>query len=301
MFLSFMSTRTCIILNPRAKGERARKVFDRLRVLMPEAHFEPTQAAGHARELARRACEEGYTTVVAAGGDGTVNEVVNGVAGYPVRLGILPVGTVNVFAMELGIPMNLGEAVACLQAGHYRAVDLAMANGRHFVQLAGVGLDAQTVKETDWELKKSLGPLSYVVTASQVVAREAPALTIQRDRGADLHGAFVLVGNGRLYGGPFEFFPDADMNDGLLDVCVFERLSHLDLVRYFQGILLGRLKHYPDVKMFKTARLEVKGTADVPLEVDGELHGHLPALFTVSRSALHVICPRLRRRAGTAR
>jgi YegS/Rv2252/BmrU family lipid kinase len=262
--------------------------------LLPEAHFEPTQAPGHARELARRACEEGYDTVVAAGGDGTVNEVVNGVAGFPVKLGILPVGTVNVFAMEMGIPSKVEEAVECLRAGHTVAVDLAMANGRHFVQLAGVGLDAQTVKETDWEFKKALGPLSYVVTASQVVARQAPALTIKRDRGGDLQGAFVLVGNGKLYGGPFEFFPDADMNDGLLDVCVFERLSHLDLVRYFQGILLGRLKHYPDVKMFKTARLEVTGSSEVPMEVDGELHGHLPALFTVSQSALHVICPQRR-------
>jgi len=287
-----VSTRTCIILNPRAKGERATRVFQKLRTLLPEAHFEPTQAAGHGRELARRACEEGYDIVVAAGGDGTVNEVVNGVAGFPVKLGILPVGTVNVFAMEMGIPTKVEAAVDCILAGAARPVDLAMANGRHFVQLAGVGLDAQTVKETDWEFKKALGPLSYVVTASQVVARQAPALTIKRDRGADLHGAFVLVGNGKLYGGPFEFFPDADMNDGLLDVCVFEKMSHLDLVRYFQGILLGRLKHYPDVKMFKTARLEIKGSSEVPMEVDGELHGHLPALFTVSRSGLQVICPR---------
>jgi YegS/Rv2252/BmrU family lipid kinase len=286
-----MNSGTCIILNPRAKGERAKRVFDRLHTLLPDAHFERTKEAGHARELARRACEEGYDVVIAAGGDGTVNEVVNGVAGFPVRLGILPIGTVNVFAMELGIPSKLELAVECILAGHAQSVDLAMANGRHFVQLAGVGLDAQTVKETDWEFKKALGPLSYVVTASQVVARQAPVLTIKRDRGGDLTGAFVLVGNGKLYGGPFEFFPDADMNDGLLDVCVFEKMSHFDLVRYFQGILLGRLKHYPDVKIFKTARLEISAEEEVPMEVDGELHGQLPALFTVSRSALRVIVP----------
>lgn len=286
-----MNTRTCIIFNPRAKGERAARLFSRLEKMMPGAHFQPTGGPGHGRELARRACEEGYEVVVAAGGDGTVNEVVNGLAGYPVRLGILPVGTVNVFAMELGIPMKLEDAVACLREGQSRMVDLAMANGRYFVQLAGVGLDAQTVKETDWELKKSLGPLSYVVTASQVVARQAPVLTIRRDQGGEIAGAFVLVGNGRLYGGPFEFFPGADMADGLLDVCVFERMSHFDLVRYFQGILLGRLKHYPDVKMFRTSRLEITGSSDVPLEVDGELHGHLPALFTISRGGLRVICP----------
>jgi diacylglycerol kinase (ATP) len=286
-----MSTRTCIILNPRAKGERARGLIERVKKLFPEAHLERTNAPGHAAELARRACEEGYSTVVAAGGDGTVNEVVNGVAGFPVKLGVLPVGTVNVFAMELGIPTSLPEAVDCILAGRTRTVDLAMANGRHFVQLAGVGFDAQTVKETDWELKKAMGPLSYVVTASQVVARQAPVLKIRRDRGADIEGAFVLVGNGKLYGGPFQFFPEADINDGLLDVCVFQKLSHFDLMRYFQGILLGRLKHYPDVKHFKTARLEVTGEGEIPMEVDGELHGTLPAVFTISRSALQVICP----------
>lgn len=292
-----MDHRVCIILNPRAKGERATRLVDRVKRLLPEAHLEKTKAPGHARELARRACEEGYRVVVAAGGDGTVNEVLNGVAGFPVHLGVLPVGTVNVFALELGIPLELEAAADCILAGHTRPVDLPMANGRYFAQLAGVGLDAQTVKETDWELKKALGPLSYVVTATQVVARTAPVLTIKRDRGPDLKGAFLLVGNGRLYGGPFHFFPDAQVNDGLLDVCVFERLSHFDLVRYFQGILLNRLKHYPDVKLFKTSRLEVTSDTEVPMEVDGELHGHLPALFTISKGALQVIAPRQRRRS----
>jgi len=286
-----MGMRTCIILNPRAKGERARGLVDQVRKLLPEAHFERTHAAGHAVELARRACEEGYSTVVAAGGDGTVNEVVNGLAGYPVKLGILPVGSVNVFAMEMGIPQTLAGAVDCVLAGRTRMVDLAMANGRHFVQLAGVGFDAQTVKETDWEFKKAFGPLSYVVTASQVVARRAPLLKIHRDKGPDIEGAFVLVGNGKRYGGPFQFFPEADLNDGLLDVCVFQKLTHFDLMRYFQGILLGRLKHYPDVRYFKTAHLEVTGEPEIPMEVDGELHGHLPAKFTISRGALQVICP----------
>ncbi len=293
-----VSNRTCIILNPSAKGERARHLVDRIRRALPGVHLERTTGPGHARELAARACDEGYERVVAAGGDGTVNEVVNGIAGREVTLGLLPIGTVNVFAMELGIPQAVDKAVEVIRDGEERVVDLPQVNGRHFIQLAGVGLDAQTVKETDLQFKKALGALSYVVTATQVAARKAPQLVVRPEGGKTMAGAFLLVGNGRYYGGPFPFFPKADLNDGLLDVCVFERLSHLDMLRYFQGILTGRLTtNFPDVRYFKTPVLEVEAEEDVPLEVDGELHGALPARFTVKRGGLRVLTPAAGKRA----
>ena len=119
--------------------------------------------AGEAEALARRAVEEGFGRVVAAGGDGTVNHVANGIAGSNAALGILPMGTVNVFAMELGLPANdLHRCWEIVQAGNICLVDLPSANGKYFVRLGGIGLDA--VKETTLAFKRSLGPLSYLIS-----------------------------------------------------------------------------------------------------------------------------------------
>ena len=131
--------RILIILNPAAKRERAAERLQRLGPLPPHVTLARTSRPAEARLLAAAAYEQGYTTVVAAGGDGTINEVVNGIAGRPVTLGVLPVGTMNVFAAELGLPDRLSEAWAVIEAGHTREIDLGIVNGQHFVQLAGVG------------------------------------------------------------------------------------------------------------------------------------------------------------------
>ena len=132
------------------------------------------------RSLRDAAAAEGFTTIVAAGGDGTINEVVNGMAGTSAALGLLPMGTMNVFAMELGIPTsNLGLCWEIIQQQKTRLIDMPLANSKHFVQLAGVGLDAQVVKETSLAFKRSFGPLSYLVSAAQIAARQPPVLEIE--------------------------------------------------------------------------------------------------------------------------
>jgi YegS/Rv2252/BmrU family lipid kinase len=286
-----MSDRSCIILNPAAKGERARRLSSRLQELMPEVTIKLTKCPGDAEALAERAVQQGYHTVICAGGDGTLNEVVNGLAGSEVVLGVLPVGTMNVFALELGISSKLEEAVRIIRAGRVRKVDLAWANQQCFVQLAGVGLDAQIVSETDVGAKKTFGPLSYVFTLTQVAGRKPPRLRIQRGDRTETTGSFVLVGNGRYYGGPFKFFPHGDIADGKLDVCVFKKMSHIDIFRYLQGILAGTHTTFRDVEYFQTKSLRVDSEDPVPVEVDGELYGHVPVDFSVEPRALRVLVP----------
>ena len=127
--------------------------------------------------MARNAAAEGFRKIVAAGGDSAINEVVNGLAGSAATLGLLPIGTVNVFALELGLPThNLELCWDIIEADETRLVDLPSANGKYFVQLAGVGLDAQVVKETSLKLKRNFGPLSYLISAAQVAARQPPRL-----------------------------------------------------------------------------------------------------------------------------
>ena len=146
-----------------------------------------TDGPGDAEAQTERAVEQGFTTIVAAGGDGTINEVVNGIGSAPVALGILPMGTVNVLAMELGIPFDLVSAWKVIRAGKIRLIDEASANGHLFVQMAGIGLDAQIVERNNRQIKKVLGPLSYLLTATTGRRRKAaPAARHQR---GPSHGA----------------------------------------------------------------------------------------------------------------
>ena len=281
--------RTCIIINPAARGARAR--LKRLQKAAHGAVIKETVGPGDAEAKAERAVEQGYETIVAAGGDGTINEVVNGIGTAPVALGILPMGTVNVFAMELGIPFNLEAAWKVIRAHKVRAIDLASANGHYFVQMAGVGLDAQIVQRNKLDIKAVLGPLSYLLTATRVAAEKPPVLKVICEGRATTEGSFVLVGNGRLYGGPFALFNEADQQDGYLDVCVFKRMNHLALMRYFRGALFGSISRFSDVDYFKARKLIVKSDRPVPLEADGEVIGHAPVEFTLRRRKLRVLVP----------
>jgi diacylglycerol kinase (ATP) len=241
--------------------------------------------------LAADAAAKGVRIVVAAGGDGTINEVVNGLAGSETALGILPVGTMNVFAAELGVPKRLRDAWRIIQSGHTRVIDLARANRHYFVQLAGVGLDAQVVKETSWTSKRAFGPLSYLFSTAQIAARKPPRLIVESDDRV-LEGCFVLIGNGRFYGGPIEFFKKARVDDGLLDVLVFKKMGHLDLARYFAHILVGKHAGLADVEYFQAKKVQVRSDEAVPVEVDGELASELPVTFRISSKKLRVAAPK---------
>ncbi|HEY0370202.1 MAG TPA: diacylglycerol kinase family protein [Chthoniobacterales bacterium] len=284
--------KTAIILNPAARGERARRLHARIGELTHGAVLRATARCGDAECLARTAVEEGYRRIVAAGGDGTVNEVVNGIAGTSASLGLLPLGTMNVFATELGLPVtDLKRCWEVIQEGETRQVDLPSANRKHFVQLAGVGFDAQVVKETSRAFKRSFGPLSYLVSAAQIAARTPPKLRIESEHAPVEEGSFVLIGNGRLYGGPFPFFKNAVIDDGVFDVLVFKRFNYLEIIRYIQDVILRPQITSPEVEYFQTTSLRVTSDGAVPVEIDGELIGNCPVTFRMRRGGLRVFAP----------
>ena len=244
--------KTITILNPAARSDKAIKLRERIHALSGGVPMHLTSEAGDARQIAAQAVHDGVEVIIAAGGDGTLNEVINGIGRAPVRLGILPVGTMNVFATEIGIPLgNLEAAWKVIEQGKVISVDLPRANDTHFIQLAGVGLDAEVVRK----------------------------------------GSFAIIGNGRLYGGPFPVFKRANLQDGLLDVLVFENQSHWDVVRYFQAIAFGTHPELPDVEYFQTSSLKVTSSGDVPVELDGEIAGMLPCVFSIESQKLLVIAP----------
>ena len=290
-----------IILNPAAHGDKAGRLAERLRDLSGGAEVRLSASAGDAERIAAEAIrnDEGFSSIIAAGGDGTINEVVNGIfsAGNPgIPLGILPVGTMNVFAVELGIPLNSPEkAWEVIRRGEIRQLDLPVCTtkegARCFVQLAGVGLDAEVVRRTSRESKKALGPLSYLLSLAQVAGQKPPQITMESSDGTVRNGSFVLLGNGRFYGGPFKMFRHGSPNDGLLDVLVFQSQSPWDLLRYMHAILMGHHGELADVEYFQTSSLSLRSEEPVPYELDGEMAGYLPMSLTLDPATLPVFAP----------
>lgn len=290
--------RTFLIFNPAARGNKARHARDFLYFRAAESCdvvLAPTKTPEEATSLAAQAVRDGFELIVAAGGDGTINEVVNGIGTSGIPLGILPMGTINVFARELGLPLKLDHAWNVLESGTPRSVDLACTESggavRYFVQLAGVGLDATSVRETSWELKKKIGPLSYVWAGLKVLTRKNPGIEVisAHPSPAPPCGPAVLVGNGRFYGGPFALFPKAQLDDGLLDVCVFHHDGIWSVLGYLHGVARGTHIRFDDVSYFQAAEFTCQAKVSVPFEVDGELAGEVPVKFSVKPRALNVI------------
>jgi len=295
--------RTCVIFNPVARGDKARRFRRHLDDIGKEATLKLTAAAGDARRLAAMAVGEGFEVIVAAGGDGTLNEVLNGIGDAPdgferARLGVLPLGTVNVYAREYALSTRLDAAWAVIRQGREMRIDLPVvdysvkgAPQRHyFAQMSGAGLDARAIELVDWQLKKKLGPLAYVVAGLKALLGKQSKITVTGG-GHSATGEMVLIGNGRCYGGDFHIFPQADSRDGRLDVCIFPRVNWLVLARCTPGLLLRGLLPPSCVERFQAESLTLTSPTQIALEADGELTGHLPATFSIKRSALRIIVP----------
>lgn len=295
--------RACVIFNPAAKGDKARRFLNHLDDVASQCVVMPTTCAGDARRLACQAVGEGFDTVIAAGGDGTVNEVLNGITDSPggfdqARLAVLPLGTVNVFARELGIPLRADRAWKVIVANRETLIDLPRADffhrgegvRRYFAQLAGAGLDALAVEKVNWALKKRVGPLAYVWAGLQALHSEPSRMTI-RTGDRTITGGLVLVGNGGFYGGSYRVFPEADLRDGQLEVRVFPKVDWLTLARCGpQVLMLGTLPESRAISM-RGERVEVTSEDRTPVELDGELAGVLPVTFSVEPGRLRVLSP----------
>jgi diacylglycerol kinase (ATP) len=280
----------CIIFNPAARGGKAVLLYGELKELVGTIPIFGATEADTIQELAAAVAKQGYDHIIAAGGDGTVNGVINGIGTADVLLSVLPLGTMNVFAYELGIRSSqLKKCWELIQLGRPRPVDLVSANQNYFVQLAGVGLDAMTVQATDLQMRKTIGPVSYLLSAAKVIGRPAPTLRLEFEDNSESTGCFVLIGNGRFYGGPFSLFHDARNDDGLLDLLIFKHQSYLDIFRYLQGVLIGNHTDLPDIEYRQVRSAHVVSEDPVPLELDGDVSGSTPVHFQIAPQKLQVV------------
>jgi YegS/Rv2252/BmrU family lipid kinase len=287
------------IYNPTSGGGRFRRdvplILGSLRALGFDVDEAPTERAGHAADLARVAVAAGVDVICAIGGDGTVNEVVNGMAGSDVSLAVIPTGTVNVLAIELGIPLDPPDACRLAAAGHVISVDLGLAGDRYFALMAGAGVDAAVVSSLNPTLKRALREAAFAIQGfAKYLTSDSPLIRIETAEEC-IDGYFVVLGNASNYGGNFGVTPLADMRDGLLDVCVLTDKSFFEFAGYWLAALLSAPMQHSKVRYFRTkaARLSIAPgeEGEVLVQTDGEPAGRLPIDCRIAPAALRVIVP----------
>jgi diacylglycerol kinase (ATP) len=290
--------RVAAIYNPASGGGAFKRdhplIIESLRALGLRVAERPTEGPLHAMELAREAVAEEFDIVCAIGGDGTVNEVINGVACSDVPLAIVPTGTVNVLALELGIPFDPPDACRLVASGAVSWIDLGLAGDRYFSLMAGVGMDAAVVAGMNPTLKRTLREAAFVVQGLATYLRtEEPLLRVETAE-FGVEGYFAVFGNSSNYAGIFGITPLADMRDGLLDVCVLTDKSFLSTAWYWLAALINSHTSHPAVQYFRTEKALVSvadSNDEVLVQTDGEVAGRLPMECRIVPHALRVIVP----------
>jgi diacylglycerol kinase (ATP) len=234
-----------------------------------------TFEAGDARRFAARAARAGFDLVVAAGGDGTINEVVNGLARaeHMPRLGIVPFGTANDFATALGIPEDPAAAMRVALNGKALEADIARVNARFFINVSTGGFGAQATEEAPVGVKRKFGPLAYVISGARKLIEFQSWRACFRADGEVVHdGDFVFfaVGNSRLTGGGTRIAPRAEFGDGKLDIVLVCGVSRMDFLSLLPDLRAGTHMESPGVLYLRAHRFELEGSREIPVNADGE-------------------------------
>lgn len=255
-----------------------------------------TSSRGDAERAARRAVGEGFGRLVVAGGDGTVNEVVNGLAGSEVEMGIAALGTANVLARELKLPINDARAAAAvIVAGRPRRIDLGFTGSRYFAAMAGFGFDAAVVRNVVPRIKNMIGVAAYgIAIAKELVAHRPAHFTLEIDgQVVAMEASIVLIANSASYAYGIKVAAQASVDDGLLDVMIFEkaRLARVALLRQAYRVLVRTHLGDPNIRHFRARRVRVEAEPAALIQVNGEEAGATPAVVEVVPGALTVIVP----------
>lgn len=257
----------------------------------------PTTGPGSAGELAQACVAKGAATIYVAGGDGTVNEVVNGMVGSQTSLGVLPGGTANCLAVELGIGTNLLRAAAAAPTWQAQRIavgrcSLAAGPSRYFVAMAGAGVDAQIVRDVDHRIKKKLGKVAYWIAGFAASLRTLPELHVK-----SIHGeskvSFALASRVRNYGGDLEIAKSIRLSDPRFETVLFEGRFAIRYMKYLAGVLVNQHRGMNGVHVHLVDRLELRAANDstIYMQLDGEAFGELPAQLEIVPDALTILVP----------
>ncbi len=284
-----------VIVNPTAGRGNGIRFLPYLRTLLQGLRYElvQTEAPRHATALAVSAAEEGYDAVVAVGGDGTTFEVINGLAGRETALAVIPIGSGNDFIKPLGIPIDLPTAVERLRRGKVRRIDLGRIGQTYFGNMLGIGFDAQVAVET-YRLPRLHGFALYLMALWKTVWRyRSPHLHLECD-GQAFEGRFLLVaaGNGRCQGANFWLTPEAEMDDGYLDLCLISDMPLPLFFYHLPKVFRGKHTRLREVKMLRARRVRLRSAEPVAVHADGEILAEAATEVEVEirPAALRVVC-----------
>jgi YegS/Rv2252/BmrU family lipid kinase len=300
-----------LIHNPNAgtRGNSRRRLLDKARRILSakgiEADLTETIGPGHATEIAEKAIRDGRQLVIACGGDGTLNEVVNGLAnsknGHRVPLALLPGGTANILAKELNLPWNVLRAAERLPSGEVREIALGLATPllhpekkRYFLSVAGAGPDGMIVYSIDLGLKARLGTLAYWWQGFREVVRYTFPRFRVRNGDRQMEVTLAIVGRTKNYGGPFKITDQASLFENQFEVLTLETQSGLRYLSYLPTLYMGNLRKEQGVHFWKADTLVCEPLDDKPVyaQLDGEAFVRLPVEFSIVPRALKLLVPR---------
>ena len=305
-------TNAVLIFNPTAgRGRASQSHIESARKILAQAGIEttlrPTSARGDATKLAREAVAENRDMIIVCGGDGTINEVVNGMAGSRVPLAVLPAGTANILAKELGLPWNVSKAAALIARGKHRRIALGVVSStassestaasdeppRYFFSVGGAGPDGAVVYSLDAGFKKKAGILAYWYEgARQLFQYPFPRFRVN-SHGREIDATLVVVGRTKHYGGPFRITTEADLFEDSFEVLAVTTRSPAKFLSYLPALWLGYLRRMEGIHTWKATELHCLPPADgvAYAQVDGEALGRLGVKFTIVPDALTIIVP----------
>jgi len=284
--------RVLVVYNPTAGGStrpRFDRVLEHLSRLGATVTVRETMDRGDAERIAANASSGTFDIVVAAGGDGTINEVVNGLVGSDLPLAIVPLGTANVLAAEIGMPLRARRIARAIVRGEVRSVHVGSVNGRRFLMMAGVGFDAHVVANVDPRLKRAFGKLAYVVETLVGLFRFPYRHYRVIIDGTPHDAASVVIANSHYYGGRFTCAPQARLDDPALHVCLFERSGPWSVLRYGWGLVAGRLHRLRDVRVIAGSGIRIEGATGEPVQCDGDITGKLPLVARADAARMNLV------------
>lgn len=251
----------------------------------------PTEPEGSVVGQVRELMRDSPDLLVCWGGDGTINEVVNGMFPSKVPLGLLSGGTANLLVKEMGIPTRIHPAIRVISEGKIRSITIGQANQRYFVLMAGLGFDSEVVRNVDWNVKRKLGKLAFGFAALRTISKyQFPQLSLKID-GQERQCVFAVICNAREYAAHFILTPQADISDDYFYACLFKEPGFSSILKYAFHAIKGKLSQLQSVEIMRCSVVEAAGPGEIPVQADGELIGYLPMKFIIHPRSFNIFCP----------
>jgi diacylglycerol kinase (ATP) len=289
--------RVAIIFNPAAGGGGKAAIVAAVLARLDAAKLDPvllsTRLPGDAEKFARHAVRENFETIVVAGGDGTLNEVINGLGDAASRIAVLPVGTANVLASDLDLNGDPDRFVEMVRAGLTRPFRVGTANGQRFAVMTSVGFDAQVVASVSPRLKRHLGKVAFMLVALRHLAYYRPPTYAVVIDGQRHEAGLVVVTRSRCYAGRYTIAPQAGADQDEFHICLLAARNRRDLLRYAIALPLGRLPRQHDVQILRGRGIVISGLPGrtEPVQADGDVVSWLPVIITAAQSRLSLVVP----------